>query len=176
MNNSILSSTLLLTLLVMVGLVFFIRASVKDRTEVAKLASDQPEELLLPQLKQYFTQRAYRVIQVDATENRVILEGVLQPSWLLAIFLTLLAAIGFLCLGLVVSILVPPLGSSLLWGSLLSPLAGWFYWRGAKRPEQVVFKIEPPLAEQPGKSLILVTAHRDELAQLRQTLQLELCN
>ena len=92
MNTTILSSTLLLTLLLAVGLFFFIRASVKDRTEQVKLIAEQPEESLLTQLQEYFDQRAYRIDSVDAATNHVTFSGFVRPSWFLAIFLTLLAA------------------------------------------------------------------------------------
>ncbi|NEQ63648.1 MAG: cofactor assembly of complex C subunit B, partial [Moorea sp. SIO4A1] len=104
MNTTILASTLWLTLLLAVGLFFFIRASVKDRIQQVKLASPETEESLLNQLKQYFYQRAYQVAAVDAATNQVTFQGIVRPSWFLAIFLTVLAACGILCLSLVLSI------------------------------------------------------------------------
>ncbi|MEQ8754914.1 MAG: cofactor assembly of complex C subunit B, partial [Coleofasciculus sp. G1-WW12-02] len=43
MSTPILSSTFLLTLLLAVGLFFFIRASVKDRTQKVQLIAQEPE-------------------------------------------------------------------------------------------------------------------------------------
>lgn len=181
MSNSVLPSTLLLTVLLTVGLVFFIRASVKDRTQVAILVSDQPEESLLAQMQQYFAQRAYQVATVDAANNQVTLEGVVRPSVFLATFLTLLAAVGILCLSLVLSILFPSWMG--LWFSLvaLAPGAGWFYWWQAKRPEQVTFKLSNATpgtvrTKKETRSVVQVTAHRDELLELQRTLQLERCD
>ncbi len=85
MNTAILPSTLLLTVLMAVGLVFFIRASVKDRTQKVELVSEQAEASLMTQLQQYFAQRSYQVVKVDAEQNQVIFEGFVRPSVFLAI-------------------------------------------------------------------------------------------
>ena len=167
------SSTLMLTLLLSVGLFFFIQASVKDRTQAVKLISEQPQESLLAQLQEYFTGRSYRIAAVDATQNQVTFEGFVRPSWFLAMFLTLLAAIGILCLALVLSMLFPGLGILFLGLELLSPLAGVFYWQKAGRQEKVSLKLEDIADEGITRSLITVTAHRDELAVLQQTLNLQ---
>lgn len=174
MNIPVLPSTFLLTLLLMIGLLFFIRASVKDRTQTAKFVSDLPEESLAGQLQQYFSQRSYRVMDVDAEQNQIAFEGIVRPSLFLAIFLTALFAIGTLCLSLVASILVPDYATAPFLSVLFSPLAGVFYWRRAKRPEKVVLRVESEQADnQVGKSVITVIAHRDELAELQKTLTLK---
>lgn len=172
MQTPILSSTALLTLLLAVGLFFFIRASTKDRIEVAKLMSDQSEESLLDGLKQYFADRAYRVIALDAEQNQVTFEGFVRPSLFLAIFLSLLAAIGIFCLVLVLSYLFPTAGNLLLLLLLLAPGAGVFYWKKSARLEQVAVKVEPDQTQQPHRFLT-VTAHRDELAELQRSLDLK---
>jgi succinate-acetate transporter protein len=73
------------------------------------LTSEQPEASLIVQLQQYLQERSYQVTKVDAEHNLVTFEGIVQPSVFLAIFLTLLAAIGTLCLALVLSFLFPSL-------------------------------------------------------------------
>jgi hypothetical protein len=174
MNSSILSSTFLLTLLLAVGLFFFIRASVKDRTCEEKFISEQTEESLLTQLQQYFSGRAYQVAAVDAAQNQVTFEGYVQPSWLLAIFLTLLAAVGTLCLALVLAILFPQLASLFLGLLVLAPAAGLFYWQRAGRTEKVSLKVETLTSqENRQQSLITVKAHRDEIAELRRAFALK---
>jgi hypothetical protein len=173
-NTTVLSSTFLLTLLLAVGLFFFIRASVKDRTQQVKLIAQEPEESLLNRLQQYFDQRAYRVAEVDAVNNQVIFQGFVRPSWLLAIFLTVLAALGILSLSLVLSLLYPTFTSFFLGLVLLAPAAGVFYWKKAGRSEQVSLKVEAVPTQETGyQSLITVTAHRDELRELQQALQLK---
>jgi Flp pilus assembly protein TadB len=168
--SSVLSSTLLLTVLLAVGLFFFIRASVKDRTQIVRLVAEQPQELALQQLKDYFTQRAYRLRTEESLQNQLVLEGFVRPSWFLAIFLTLLTAIGIACLVLVLSLVLPQLTTALLGLVLLSPLAGVFYWRGAARPEQITLKVETAETGATGSSLVTVAAHRDELLALQRNL------
>lgn len=169
MNTLILPSTLVLTLLLAVGLFFFIRASVKDRTQEVKLVGEQAEASLIEQLQQYFQQRSYRVAAVDPQHNQVTFAGVVRPSLFLAIFLTLLSAIGILCLALVWAMLFPNLSTLFLALVVLSPVAGVFYWKKAGRSEQVMLKIEP------SSSQITVIAHRDEVIALQQALQLKPC-
>ncbi|MBD2119935.1 cofactor assembly of complex C subunit B [Trichocoleus sp. FACHB-262] len=177
MNAAILPSIFVMTLLMVVGLMFFIRASVKDRTRAVQLIAEQAEESLLNRVQQYFDQRAYKVAALDPAQNQVTFQGVVRPSWFLAVFLTVLAAAGILCLALVLSMLLPELTQILLGTVLLAPLAGFFYWQKAKRPEQVSLKIEPLESEKSQSwSRVTVTAHRDELAELQRALNLRACD
>lgn len=174
MQSPILLSTALLTVLLSVGLFFFIRASTKDRTEVAQLVANRNEEPLFEELQNYFTQRAYRIAAVDSNRNQIKFEGFVRPSAFLAVFLTLLAAIGIFCLSLVLSFLFPDFSQFLPALVLIAPVAGFFYWQKAGRQEQVVLEIDT-LAEagQPVKSLLTVTAHRDEVAEMKRVLGLQ---
>ncbi|MEH1921037.1 cofactor assembly of complex C subunit B [Nostoc sp.] len=173
MDTAILPSTFLLTLLLSVGLFFFIRASTKDRTEIVQLVSEQDEVALMSQLKEYFRSRSYRVAAVDREQNQVTFEGFVRPSWFLAIFLTLLAATGIVCLSLVVYLLFPRLSTVVLAMVMLSPLSGLFYWKKSGRLEKVSLKVETTQSEQTSSSRITVVAHRDELSELQRTLQLK---
>jgi Cofactor assembly of complex C subunit B len=172
-NTPILSSTLLLTLLMAVGLVFFIRASVKDRIQQVGLIAQESEESILKRLQQYFDQRAYHVAALDANKNQVTFQGFVRPSWFMAIFLTTLAACGILCLSLVLSFLYPSLGRLFLGLVLLSPTAGIFYWQKAGRNEQVSLTLKAFGAQEADQTLVTVTAHRDELQELQQALKLK---
>lgn len=173
MDTPILPSTFLLTLLLSVGLFFFIRASTKDRIETAQLISEQDEAALMPRVREYFHLRSYRVAAIDREQNQVTFEGFVKPSWFLAVFLTLLAAIGIVCLLLVLSLIIPSFSTLFLWLVLLSPLSGLFYWKKSGRLEKVSLKLEATPNQQHFSSKIIVTAHRDELAQLQRALQLQ---
>ena len=177
MSTPTLYSTFLLTLLLAVGLFFFIRASVKERIQVTKLLSQQPQESLVQHLQEYFTQRAYRLATIDAEQNEVTYEGLVRPSWFLALFLTGLAAIGLLCLALVLAMAVPQIARAGLGLVLLAPIAGLFYWRKAQRPEQVKLQVEPMTDSTAGmQSFVVVTAHRDELIALQKALPLTIAD
>ena len=172
MGDSVVGSTLLLTLLLVVGLLFFIRASVKDRTQEVRLSSVQSNEWLLGELKQYFRDRAYQVTSIDADRNVVNLQGNVRSSLFLVFFLSGLALVGMICFVLVLEMTLPDGG--VFWWVLLAiaPGAGYFYWKKANRPELVSFRLESDTQE--GASVITLQAHRDEVEALREALELEL--
>ncbi len=173
MNSPILISTLFLTILLTIGLFFFIRASVKDRTQQIDFTAELPQDALLDQLQTYFTQRAYQITAVNPQQQQITFEGFVRPSWFLAIFLSLLLALGILCLSLVLSLLYPNLSSAFLALTLVSPVAGIFYWQKAGRIEKVSLQVKSSPPTPSSKNIITVTAHRDELLQLQQALQLK---
>ncbi len=160
-NDPTRASTLLLTGLMVIGLGFFIRASTKDRIEIARFTSKQSAEALNQAVMKYFRARAYQpetlpltgvATSADLTPAPAIstqqtqqtkLVGMVSPSVFMAVFLSALAAVGFGCLGLIVATLFPTWGSVLFGLVLASPLAGVFYWRQSSRPETVIIKIEP---------------------------------
>lgn len=167
-----------LTCLLLVGLFFFIRASTKDRTETALYQSDLEDVALLTRLQSYFDNRAYRVTQIDATTERITVEGTVSASVFLATFLGILAAIGLLCVALVWSIAFPQLGASPYLLVLAATVAPWFYWQGANRSESVTFQLNPamhsePTANIPETAQLRVTAHRDELLALESQNKLK---
>jgi len=173
MGNVILPSTLLLTLLLAIGLLFFIRASAKERLQSLELVGEQDETTLMNQLQEYFKARSYRVAAVDREQNQVTFEGFVQPSWFLAVFLTILTAIGLLCLSLVLSSLFPNLMQLFLGVIVLSPMSGIFYWKKAGKLEKVLLKLASNASQTESLSKITVIAHRDELIELQRTLQLK---
>ncbi|WP_347404902.1 cofactor assembly of complex C subunit B [Nodosilinea sp. LEGE 06152] len=176
MTETITYSTLFLTLLMMVGLVFFIRASTKDRIETLTLARPVAPLTLLQTLTTHFEERAYRVTAAEVEAQRIVLQGRVRPSLFLAGFLTLLAAIGGLCFALVLTNLWPAYGT-VFWALVgVAPVAGWFYWRGSDRDEDIILQVRPEASsEDPTRpsATVTITAHRDELIALEQDLQRE---
>lgn len=159
-------STFLLTILLMIGLFFFIRSSIKDRTEIVTLSCPETEDNILSYLRDYFLKRSYQVKAIDTENNKVILEGLVAPSIFLASLLIFLAGCGLFCFALVLSMLFNTDYQLFLILILFAPLAGYFYWRGAKKIEQVVFKLDSQEAE---KTIISIQAHRDELINLQNS-------
>ena len=161
----------------MVGLFFFIRASVKDRIEESQWLSSQSEEAVLKQVETHLTNRAYRLIALDKEQDQVTFEGVVRPSIWLAGFLTGLMLTATLCLSLVLSILFPTIGLGFTVLTIISPLAGWFYWQRSQRPERVKLKVEAvpsptsSVPESEPNTLLTIIAHRDEITAMRPTLK-----
>jgi hypothetical protein len=168
-----------------IGLVFFIRASTKHRIEVAQFTSVQQADALRQAVMSYFYSRAYQppsstpdklpkaaAIITDGTT----LVGLVSPSLFMAIFLSGLAAVGFACLALIVATLFPSWGGWLLGLVAASPLAGVFYWQKSSRPEMVVLRVDSLLGESDlGESdnaqwisKLTVQGHRDELEDLEK--------
>ena len=174
MDLPVINSTLILTILTMIGLPFFIRASVKDRTEELAIKTWETEETLLPKLQTYFENRAYKAIAVDKDNNQVTFQGFVQPSWFMAIFLTFLTFLGLFSLAIVLVQLYPAIGNSFWLLLLLSPVSGIFYWQNAARLEQVLLRIETEFNGQDSYKLITLIGHRDELTQLRKNLTFKL--
>jgi hypothetical protein len=163
-------STLFLTALLFLGLISFLRGSIRDRTTdvifAVGQANDASDDQLLMQVRDHFRQRAYRVVEIDPDRDVAVLAGQIQPSWFLAIFLSILAALGLSCLGLVLGILISDLTNLWLWLLPLSPIAGLFYWRGTARERQVSLRLLP-------EARLKVRAHKDEIEQLEKALMLE---
>lgn len=178
-------STLLLTGLMVIGLVFFIRASTKDRIEVAQFGSVRPAEPLQQDVMTYFQGRSYRPIQreVAATESvsaaesaegtkgapaAVTVAGFVSPSIFMAVFLSGLAGVGLACLALILMTLFSSLGGGIFVLVAIAPLAGIFYWRKSSRPEAVTFKVAPTsIPDSEFVSTLTVQGHRDEIAELQ---------
>jgi hypothetical protein len=159
-------STLLLTLLLFYGLFSFLRGSIRDRTVDAVFTINEvTEDRLLMQVRDHFRKRAYRVAEIDHERDVANLVGQVKPSIFLTLFFTLMAAIGLICLGLVLGILIPDLENLWLWLAIASPLAGIFYWRGTPRERNVSLKLLPNIQ-------LKVRAHKDEIEELQRSLNL----
>lgn len=133
------------------------------------LETSESETVLIPKLQEYFTDRAYKITAVDRDTDIITFEGFVSPSVFLAVLLTSLAAIGAMCLALVLSMQFPDVGNVFLVLLIAAPLAGWFYWQGSARVEQIRLKVE---AADDVVTSIRISGHRDELAIFQSTLQL----
>lgn len=158
-------STFLLTLLLMIGLFFFIRGSIKDRTEIVTISCADNQDNILSYLRDYFQNRSYKVSSIEPETNKVSLEGFVSPSIFLAVFLSFLAGCGLFCFALVLSMLFQTETYLFIWLLIFSPLAGFFYWKGAGRIEKIVFRLDQNNSST--DTLITIQAHRDELIQLQ---------
>jgi len=163
-----LGSTLLLTLLLAVGLVFFLRAASKDRTTVEKVRSSKPPLEVLPAMAEWLQQRGWIAEETNPERRLLRFRGQVQASGALAVLLSLLGGVGAGCLALVLRQLLP----ALQWWPLLliglGPLAGVLYRRRAERAESVELRLISH--DQATGSALRLRAHRDELIALEQEL------
>ena len=163
-----LGSTLLLTLLLAIGLVFFLRAASKDRTTVVEVHSPRPALEVLDGLREWLLARGWQAEGGDPEQRLLRFRGQVQASIPLAVLLSLLAAVGAGCLGLVLRQLLPPLQGWPLLLVLLGPLAGVLYRRRAARSELLELRLTSD--DQQSGSSLKVRAHRDELIAMEQEL------
>ena len=164
MESAVSQSTFFLTMLLGVGLFFFIKAATKDRTEVAEFSSEQSSEVLHQKLLDYFKNRAYRLVKDNSdVDGWTKLAGVVRPSVFLAIFLSLLAAVALMCFALVLATLFSRYGPFFFALIALSPMVAVAYWKRAEREEFVDFRIR----ESNGERQLTIRGHRDEIIQLR---------
>jgi hypothetical protein len=158
-----LTSTGVLTALLVVGLVFFVRAAVKDRTQTQSIPLQGSVGTTMNQLRLFLQQRGYRLVGGEPGIPQLVWQGRVAPSWPLAVLLSLLVGLSGFCLGLVLASLVPDWGVKPLGLAFLAPVAGIFYWRGAGRVEQVIVQMQD--------NALHITAQRDELKRLLPLLR-----
>jgi hypothetical protein len=159
-------STLLLTLLLAVGLVFFLRAASKDRTTVVDVRSSRPPLEVLAGLSEWLERRGWQAVPEasDPRRRHLLFQAEVAASPTLALLLSLLGALGASCLGLVLRQLLPTLGWWPLLLALLGPLAGLLYRQRARRCEQLELRL---LSHDTATgSELRLRAHRDELIAL----------
>ncbi len=166
--DPVLSSTLLLTSLMGIGLVFFLRAASKDRTTTVEVNSSRPPLEVLDGLRQWLTSRGWQITASDAERQVMRFEGAVSASAPLAVLLTSLGAVGAASLGLVLRQLIPALGFWPLLLALLGPVAGLLYRRRAARQEILELRLLPPQEFCP--TTLRLRAHRDELIAIEQEL------
>ena len=161
-------STLLLTTLLAIGLVFFLRAASKDRTTVVDVHSPRPPLEVLDGLTRWLEQRGWEREGGDADRQVLRFRGQVAASRPLAVLLSLLAAIGAGSFGLVLGQLAPQLHQWPLLLIGLGPLAGVIYSRRAARSEALELRLLSD-DSQTGSALRL-RAHRDELIAIELDL------
>jgi len=167
--QSAFSSTLFLTILLAIGLAFFLRAASKDRTTVVDVQAPLPPLEVLDGVSFWLEERGWKNNGGNVEEKLLIFNGNVASSKFLVIFLSCLGGLGSACLGLVLIQLYP----SLSWWPLLlaaigAPLAGIVYRVKSQREESLEVKLlSPDLSDS---SILRIKAHRDELI----AIQLEL--
>ncbi len=167
--QSAFSSTLFLTILLAIGLGFFLRAASKDRTTVVDVQSPLPPLEVLNGLSFWLEERGWKKNGGNVEEKLLIFNGNVASSTFLVIFLSCLGGLGSACLGLVLIQLYP----SLSWWPLLlavigAPLAGIIYRIRSQREESLEVKLLS--SDLSDSSILRIRAHRDELIAIQSEL------
>ena len=165
-----LNSTLILTILLAVGLFFFLRASSKDRTTVIEITSSQQPIKVLNVMCEWLNLRGWKQTGGDFDQKVLIFKGQVVSSKFLAIFLSLLGGFGSCALGLVIIQIYPILSWwPILLGLFGGPLAGIIYFKKSAREEKFELRLISN-GDNQEKTSIRLRAHRDELISLENEL------
>lgn len=168
------SSVLLLTLLLVIGLIFFLRAASKDRTTVVDVRSSLPPLEVLNGVSYWLEDRGWRGDGGDADRQVLRFQGSVASSATLAVLLSIFGGLGSACLGLVIRQLYPFLGWwPLLLALLGGPAAGFVYRRRAARMELLELRLMSSAEDE--ESILRIRAHRDELIAMELELAKSLC-
>ena len=164
-SNSILSLTILLA----IGLIFFLRAASKDRTTIVDVYSPLPPLEVLNGISKWLELRGWKLEGGDIDRQVLRFYGNVTYSVPLAILLTILGGLGSACLGLVLTQIFPPLS----WWPLLlvflgGPGAGLIYKQRASRKELLELRLVE--SKDNKDSTIRLRAHRDELIAIEKEL------
>ena len=166
-----LNSIFLLTILLAIGLFFFLRASSKDRTTIVEITSSQKPVEVLNIMYEWLQLRGWKQTGGDFDQRILIFKGQVVSSKLLAIFLSLLGGFGSCALGLVIIQIYPFLGWwPILLGLIGGPLSGIIYTRKSAREEKFELRLISN-NDNPDKTLMRLRAHRDELISLENALR-----
>ena len=175
MNYS-LGSTLLLTILLAIGLIFFLKSSSKDRTTIIDISSSKKNIEVLNEVCNWLKARGWQQIKVNSDQKILTFKGQVTSSKSLAIFLSILGFLGSCSLGLVFIQIYPFLNWwPLLLGLFGGPISGFVYFKNSQREEIFQFKL---INENETKyTRLRLSAHRDELIafenDLKDKLELE---
>ena len=168
--NYYLGSTLLLTILLAIGLIFFLKASTKDRTTMIDISSSKQPIEVLNEVSNWLKARGWQQIKVNSEKKILTFKGQVVSSKFLAIFLSILGCLGSCSLGLVLVQIYPVLNWwPILLGLVGGPISGFAYFKNSQREEIFEFKL---INENQIKSTQLrLSAHRDELIAFENDLK-----
>lgn len=117
------------------------------------------------EIQSFFTRNNFNV---KDRSDVVTFEGVMTASRGQAAFLTFCTFVSLGSAGLVLSIANQDIGSNAYYITLLSPLAGVYYWRKATRTEQIQVKIV--VADDESSSEIVAQGDDEQIDRMRREL------
>lgn len=151
------------------GLWSLIKRSVKSKI-VKKTFIDEggnkAPNLVAGEILSFFTRNNFAVVDRGET---ITFEGMMVPSRGQAALLTFCTCISLASVALVLTITVPDVGNNWFWLTILSPLAGAYYWTRASRKEQI--KVKLIVKEDGTLSEIVVQGDDQQVEQMRKDLK-----
>ncbi|KAK9108625.1 hypothetical protein Syun_024636 [Stephania yunnanensis] len=152
------------------GLWSLIKRSVKSKIvqkTFVEEGEDKAPSQVAGEIFSFFTRNNFNVSDRGET---ITFEGMMVPSRGQAALLTFCTCISLASVALVLTITVPDVGDKWYWLTILSPLAGVYYWKRASRKEQI--KVKMMVAEDGKLSEIIVQGDDQQVEQMRKELKL----
>ncbi|OVA17357.1 Protein of unknown function DUF3529 [Macleaya cordata] len=154
------------------GLWSLIKRSVKSKIVKKSFVGEGEGKMKEPnqvagEILSFFTRNNFVVSDRGET---ITFEGEMVPSRGQAALLTFCTCISLASVGLVLTITVPDVGDKWYYLTILSPLAGLYYWKKASRKEQI--KVKMLVSEDGTLSEIVVQGDDQQIEQMRKELQL----
>ncbi|CAF2090253.1 unnamed protein product [Brassica napus] len=114
----------------------------------------------------FFTRKNFNITDRGET---ITFEGTMVPSRGQAALLTFCTCISLASVGLVLTITVPDFGNNWFFITILSPLAGAYYWKKASRKEEI--KVKMMMGENGKLNEIVVQGDDVQVEEMRKELQ-----
>lgn len=153
------------------GLWSLIKRSVKSKvvkkTFIGEGEGKKAPNQVAGEILSFFTRNNFVVSDRGDT---IVFEGVMVPNRGQAALLTFCTCISLASVALVLTITFPDIGNNWFWLTVLSPLAGAYYWTKASRKEQI--KVKMLVADDGKLSEIVVQGDDQQVEQMRKELQL----
>ncbi|KAK1361278.1 protein COFACTOR ASSEMBLY OF COMPLEX C SUBUNIT B CCB1, chloroplastic [Heracleum sosnowskyi] len=154
------------------GLWSLIKRSVKSKIVKKTFIGEGDGKMKKPnqmagEILSFFTRNSFVVLDKGET---ITFEGMMVPSRGQAALLTFCTCISLGSVALVLTITNPEVGNNWFWLTILSPLAGAYYWKRASRTEQI--KVKMMVAEDGTLSEVVVQGDDQQVEQMRKELQL----
>ncbi|KAE8665691.1 Cofactor assembly of complex C isoform 2 [Hibiscus syriacus] len=153
------------------GLWSLIKRSVKSKivqkTFVGEGAEEKAPNQVAAEILSFFTRSNFVVTDRGET---ITFEGMMVPSRGQAALLTFCTCISLASVALVLTITFPDVGNNWFWITVLSPLAGAYYWKRASRNEQI--KVKMLVADDGTVSEVVVQGDDQQVDQMRKELKL----
>ncbi|KAG2261437.1 hypothetical protein Bca52824_068516 [Brassica carinata] len=115
----------------------------------------------------FFTRKNFNITDRGET---ITFEGTMVPSRGQAALLTFCTCISLASVGLVLTITAPDFGNNWFFITILSPLAGAYYWKKASRKEEI--KVKMMVGENGKLSEVVVQGDDVQVEEMRKDLQL----
>lgn len=144
-----------------------VKSKVVQKTFIGEGKVKKAPNQVAGEIFSFFTRNSFSVADRGET---IVFEGMMAPSRGQAALLTFCTCISLASVALVLTITFPDIGNNWFWLTILSPLAGVYYWTKASRKEQV--KVKMMVADDGTLSEIIVQGDDQQVEQMRKDLQL----